>query len=51
MLTEEGTRTYLKARPNHYQGIHEHFTRHLDTDDLLAMQTALTKLRDTVQDA
>ena len=47
-LTEEGTRAYLKARPNHYQGIYEHFTRHLDTDDLLAMQTALTKLRDVI---
>ena len=51
VLTEEGTRAYLKARPNHYQGIREHFTRHLDTDDLQAMQTALAKLRDTVQDA
>ena len=45
ILTEEGQRVILQARPVHHRGIREHFTRHLDDTDVQALRTALTKVR------
>ena len=44
ILTEEGQRVILRARPVHHLGIREHFTRHLDDADVQALRTALTKV-------
>lgn len=45
VLTEEGRRAFLVAKPIHERGIHEHFTRHLDQDDARALLAAFTKVR------
>jgi len=45
VLTEEGRRLFLRARPIHHRGIHEHFIRHLSEADVRALHTALTKVR------
>ncbi len=45
VMTEEGRRVVLRARPVHHRGIHEHFTRHLDAADVQALLAALVKVR------
>ncbi len=45
VLTEEGRRVFLGAKPVHERGIYEHFTRHLDDDDARALVAAFTKVR------
>ena len=44
VMTEEGRRVFLRARPVHYRGITEHFTRHLDDADVKALHAAITKV-------
>ena len=45
VLTEEGGRVFLLAKPVHERGIYEHFTRHLDDVDARAVVAAFTKVR------
>ena len=45
VLTEEGRRVFLGAKPVHERGIFEHFTRHLDDGDARAVVAAFTKVR------
>ena len=45
VLTEEGRRVFLGAKPVHERGIYEHFTRHLDDDDARALVAAFNKVR------
>ena len=45
VLTEEGRRVFLGAKPVHERGIYEHFTRHLDDGDARAVVAAFTKVR------
>lgn len=45
ILTEQGEKVYLAARPAHYESIHNHFSQHLTDDELRVMRGALTKLR------
>ena len=45
VLTEEGRRVFLRAKPVHEGGIHEHFTRYLDDSDARAVVAAFTKVR------
>ncbi len=45
VLTEEGRRAFLRAKPVHERGIYEHFTRHLDGGDARAVVAAFTKVR------
>ena len=49
VLTEEGRRTFNRARPVHERGIQEHFSQHLDDSDLQALQDIVAKLRDSDQ--
>ena len=45
VLTEEGRRVFLGAKPVHEQGIYEYFTRHLDAGDAQAVVAAFAKVR------
>ena len=45
VLTEEGQRLLERVRPVHHQGIHDHFTKHLDATDLQVLDAALAKVR------
>ena len=45
VLTEEGRRVFLRAKPVHERGIYEHFTRYLDDRDARAVVAAFTKVR------
>ena len=45
VLTEEGRRVFLGAKPVHERGIYEHFTRHLGRNDAQALVAAFTKVR------
>ena len=45
IMTEEGQRAFLEAKPIHEGGIYKHFTRHLDEADAQAVLVALTKVR------
>ena len=45
VLTEEGRRAFLGAKPVHEHGIYEHFTRHLDGGDARAVVAAFAKVR------
>ena len=45
VLTEEGRRLFLLAKPVHERGIYEHFTRYLDDGDARAVVAAFTKVR------
>ena len=45
VLTEEGRRVFLRAKPVHEHGIHEHFTRYLDEVDARAVVAAFAKVR------
>lgn len=46
ILTDQGRRAFLAARPVHHRGIHDHFTRHLDDADIRALAIAVAKVRD-----
>jgi len=45
VLTEEGRRAFLGAKPVHEHGIYEHFARHLDGGDARAVVAAFAKVR------
>lgn len=45
ILTDEGRRVFLRAKPVHEGGIHDHFTRHLNDTDLQAVAAAFAKVR------
>ena len=45
VLTEEGLRAFLGAKPVHERGIYEHFTRYLEEEDARAVVAAFTKVR------
>lgn len=45
VLTEEGRRVFLRAKPVHERGISEHFTKYLDDGDARAVVAAFTKVR------
>jgi DNA-binding MarR family transcriptional regulator len=44
VLTDQGRGALRRAAPIHLRGIHEHFTRHLDREEVEALTTALTKV-------
>ena len=44
VLTDQGRSALRRAAPIHLRGIHEHFTRHLDPEEVKALTTALTKV-------
>ena len=46
ILTDQGRRTFLSARPIHHRGIHDHFTRHLSDADIRALAIVVSKVRD-----
>ena len=46
ILTEEGRRAFLAARPVHHQSIYDHFTRHLSDADIRALSAAVAKVRE-----
>ena len=45
VLTEEGRRVFLAAKPVHERGIHDHFTQYLDEVDAQAVVAAFAKVR------
>lgn len=45
-LTTEGSATYDRLAPGHHRSIDEHFTRHLDEADLIALDRAVRKVRE-----
>ena len=49
LITRDGLAALKAARRVHRRGIHEHFGRHLDEDDLVAVTHALAKVRDHVR--
>ena len=44
VLTDQGRSALRRAAPIHLRGIHEHFTSHLDPEEVKALTTALTKV-------
>jgi DNA-binding MarR family transcriptional regulator len=44
VLTDQGRSALRRAAPIHLRGIHEHFTHHLDPEEVKALTTALTKV-------
>ena len=44
VLTDQGRSALRRAAPVHLRGIHEHFTRHLDPEEVEALTAALTKV-------
>jgi len=46
VLTPEGSATYDRHAPGHHRSIYEHFTRHLDEADLIALDRAARKVRE-----
>jgi DNA-binding MarR family transcriptional regulator len=44
VLTDQGRSALRRAAPVHLRGIQEHFTRHLEPEEVQAMTTALTKV-------
>jgi len=49
VLTDQGRSALRRAAPIHLRGIHEHFTRHLDPEEVKALTTALTKVVDAAR--
>ncbi|MBM3944882.1 MAG: MarR family transcriptional regulator [SAR202 cluster bacterium] len=45
ILTDKGREVLSRARPLHHRGIFEHFGRHLNRGDLLALRRVLNKLQ------
>ena len=45
IMTEEGRRLFLRARPIHQSGIYQHFTGLLDDTDVQALRTIVSKIR------
>ena len=49
VISDEGLRVIGLARPVHHRGIREHFTDHLDDNDVEALDIALGKVRAHLQ--
>jgi len=44
VLTDQGRSALRRAAPIHLRGIHEHFTRHLEPEEVKALTTALSRV-------
>jgi DNA-binding MarR family transcriptional regulator len=44
VLTDQGRGALRRAAPIHLRGIHEHFTRHLEPEEVKALTTALSRV-------
>jgi DNA-binding MarR family transcriptional regulator len=44
VLTDQGRSALRRAAPIHLRGIHEHFARHLDPEEVQVMTTALSRV-------
>jgi hypothetical protein len=44
VLTDQGRSALRRAAPIHLRGIHEHFTRYLEPEEVKALTTALSRV-------
>jgi DNA-binding MarR family transcriptional regulator len=44
VLTDRGRSALRRAAPVHLRGVHEHFTRHLDPEEVRVLTAALSKV-------
>jgi DNA-binding MarR family transcriptional regulator len=44
VLTDQGRSALRRAAPVHLRGVHEHFTRHLDPEEVRVLTAALSKV-------